>query len=329
MGTVRAVSSTSRPESGHPYTVIFSLLSRPDATPVEQRRRGAGHLVGSDGRPLADPSAANAFEPDSNLNFEKWGEYWRKVHGERFIYHDGVDQANLLKLLRYDQIHRFAPGPTDTSSPPYFPPLDEEGRLFPTIVGHVEHYQRPRWDGAAYLTFATIDDVGAVLATERVRSKIAPEDFAMFRDVAPLLARQFVVKTSGLGGDPVSLVRLHVRQPDQDRAEFQRRWLGNHSNVVLRVDSETNLIRRYVQLHNVGPTSEGRSFYHPETSLIDGVSLFGFGSVNDVEAFLASSAWREIVEDERSFALSDRAEYWTAINVTILNRIAEDVCTTQ
>jgi hypothetical protein len=56
---------------------------------------------------LADPGASNAFEPDANIRFEKWGEYWRRLCGVRFIYDDGVDQATLTRLLLYNQLHRF------------------------------------------------------------------------------------------------------------------------------------------------------------------------------------------------------------------------------
>src|SRR5690349_15983787 len=71
-----------------PLTVLFSFLSRADSTPLDQRSRAGGHILGKDGKVISDPAAdpfANAFEPNPNLNFEHWGDYWRKVHGIRFL----------------------------------------------------------------------------------------------------------------------------------------------------------------------------------------------------------------------------------------------------
>lgn len=125
-----------------------------------------------------DPSA-NAFEGNPNLNFEHWGEYWRKVHGVRFIHVEEADDYSLEKLVRYDQLHRLAAGPTHTDTPPYRAPADARGKLWPTVIGHIEPYRRPRWDGIAYLNFASAEDIAAVLGNERVRRKILPEDLTI------------------------------------------------------------------------------------------------------------------------------------------------------
>jgi hypothetical protein len=321
-----------RPGDERPLTVIFSFLSRADNTPDALRYRGKDNIVGPDGTPLKDPvadAAKNGFEPDPNLNFEHWGEYWRKVHGPRFTYPDGTDQANLAQLLRYDQIHRIAAGPTNLSPLPYAPPLDQNGKLFPAVVGHVEPYKRPQWDGVAYLNFATAEDIRAVLGTERVQKKISPEDHALFRDVAPMLARQFIVKPSATSNDPILLVRIHVRKPELDRDAFQSRWLVEHSAVVLAAGGKAGLIRRYVQLHNIGATTEGKPFYHPQVSQFDGVSLFAFSSLNDLESFMVSDAWQAILQHERGITLNDQSEYWTALNVTVVNQIQMEVATSR
>ena len=142
-------------------TVIFSFLSRADSTPLSQRRRGEGFMLDHEGHPLADPSAdpaANAFETNPNINFEKWGEYWRKVHGQRFIFAEQPGDKSLERLQRYDQIHRVASGPTNFVQPPYRVPLDDRGALFPTVIGNIPDYLRPRWDGVAYLNFAKPGD---------------------------------------------------------------------------------------------------------------------------------------------------------------------------
>jgi len=311
-------------DAGAPLTVLFSFLSRADATPLDQRRRGDGHLLDHQGRVITDPAhdpSVNAFEADPNLNFEKWGEYWRKVHGVRFLHQEDADDRSVERLLRYDQIHRVAAGPTSLTPLPYRPPLDGDGRLFPTIIGHVEPYRRPRWDGVAYLGFASLDGVVAVLATERIRSKILPEDQTIFRDIAPVLAREFVILPSQTGNDAVALLKTHVRRPDLDRFAFQRRWLHEHAELVLAQADTKRLVRRYVQLHNVGPTVQGEPFFHPETSLIDGVTLMAFSTMRDVETFLTSESQALIAADEQLISIVKAGEYWSGMNFSIVDRL--------
>ncbi len=311
-------------EAGEPLTVLFSFLSRADSTPLNQRRRGEGHVLDNQGYVIPDPAAdpgGNAFETDPNLNFEKWGEYWRKVHGVRFLHAEDVDDLSVERLLRYDQIHRVAAGPTSLTPPPYNPPVDGEGRLFTTIIGHVEPYHRPSWDGVAYLAFASFDDVAAVLGTERIRTKILPEDRTIFRDLAPVLARQFIMLPSVTGNDAVTLVKTHVRRPDLDRSAFQRQWLGEHAELVLAQADTKRLVKRYVQLHNVGPTVEGKPFFHPETSRIDGVTLMSFATMRDVEAFLMSESHAVIAADEQSISTAEAGDYWSGLNFSIVDRL--------
>ncbi|SEJ90397.1 EthD domain-containing protein [Sphingobium sp. AP50] len=309
--------------SDRPSTVIFSFLSRADSVPLSERRRGEGHILDEGGRPVDDPTAqpeANIFGRDPNTSFEQWAEYWRKVHGVRFTHAEDPEDNSLDHLLRYDQIHRMAAGPSSQFPQPYSPPLDENGQLFPTVVGHIPRHVRPRWDGVAYLTFDTVDSIAQVFGSPRVQKKILPEDMAMFRDIAPILARQHVrIPAQGVGA--ISLVRLHVRDKALDRAEFQKRWLTDHADVVLEHEETAWLVHRYVQLENAGGTSEGEPFYHPETSLIDGVTLMSFASMNDVEAYLQSPAWQVILQHEATFSDVTAAEYWTAVNFGIVNRV--------
>lgn len=314
----------------HPLTVIFSFLSRADSTPLDQRRRAEGHMLDAEGQVIDDPAAdptANAFESDPNLNFEKWGEYWRKVHGVRFVHAEEADDRSLERLLRYDQIHRIAAGPSSLAPLPYDVPLDENGRLFPTVIGHIPSYRRPRWDGVAYLNFETAEDIAIVLANARVRTKILPEDQTIFRDIAPVLARQFILLPSPMGKEAISLVMTHVRLPDLNRETFQRRWLNDHADLVLAQPDTRRLVQRYVQLHNIGPTVEREPLFHPETSRIDGVTLMGFASMNDVEEFLQTDGYVAIMESERALSIPDAGEYWTALNFGIVNRIHAETAT--
>ncbi|WP_315759648.1 MULTISPECIES: EthD domain-containing protein [unclassified Bradyrhizobium] len=324
-----ASSSSTKSDAGAaPLTVLFSLLSRADSTPLDRRSRADGHILDKDGRVVSDPGAnpgANAFEPDPNLNFEKWGDYWRKVHGPRFLYPDEAgDRKTIDRLLRYDQIHRVAPGPTSLNPPPYQPPLGTDGRLFDTIIGHVEPYRRPQWDGVAYLNFADLDDLDAVLGAERVRRKILPEDQAIFRDLGPVLARQFIIVPNTAGDDAIVLIKTHVRRDDLDRETFQRRWLHDHAELVVGQADTQRLVKRYVQLHNVGPVTAGAPFFHPATSRIDGVTLLAFASMKDVESYLSSDGHAVVKEAERSIAVVEAGEYWTGLTFTVVDQLAPE-----
>lgn len=319
-----------QPQSGsdQPLTVLCSLLSRADNTPLAERRRADGHLLDHTGNIIIDPAAdaaSNAFESNPNINFEHWGEYWRKVHGVRFTHAEETDDQTLERLLRYDQLHRFAPGPTHTDAPPYRAPVDAQGKLWPTVVGHVETYQRPRWDGIAYLNFTGPDDIAVVLGNDRVREKILPEDQAIFRDIAPVLSRQYIIVPSVEGNEAITLVKLHTRNAAVSRSAFQQWWLKEHGQIV--ATQSKAWIKRYVQLHNIGPTEPGQPLYHPQASGIDGVTLMGFASMGDLEDFLRSPEYKEIVVDEERMMDTTATEWWTTIGMVLVNRIAAEVVT--
>lgn len=324
----RAPHIATRKGTSEPLTALFSLLSRADNSTLEARRVADGHSLNVFGTLMADPAydpASVGFESDANVSFEHWGEYWRKVHGVRFTHVEEPDDVSLERLLRYDQLHRFAPGPTSTDAPPYRAPADANGKLWPGVIGHIPPYHRPRWDGVAYLNFATREDIAAVFANERVRTKILPEDQAMFRDIAPVLARQQVIIPSVTGNEAITLVKLHVRKGGETRNTFQQWWLDEHAqHVIARLRGE-ELVKRYVQLHNVGGTTAHEPFYHPQAAQIDGVSLLGFASLADLEDFITSPANSSIVEHESLKMDLAASEYWTTIDLVIVNRIRQEI----
>jgi hypothetical protein len=305
-------------------TVLFSFLSRADVTPLDQRSRADGFVLDTAGAVVADPAVAPAglaLEADPNLAFEHWGAYWRKVHGVRFVQAEGADdEAALRKLLRYDQIHRVAAGPSSLEPMPYRPPLDAAGKLFDTIIGHVEPYRRPAWDGAAYLQFARHEDLLTVIGTERVRRKILSEDRAMFRDLAPIVAHQHVVLSNPGQEDAMVLVRTHRRRPEIDRATFQHRWRHEIADLLLAQQEARRLIRRYAQLHNIGPTEPGVIFHHPATADIDGVSLMSFATMRDAETYLLSPAHAAVAAAEREIAQAEGETFWTGVTFTVVDQ---------
>ncbi|MDC6378828.1 hypothetical protein BW687_001360 [Pseudomonas graminis] len=306
-----------------PLTVVCSFLSRSDNTPLSERTRAVGHVLDHKGEVIADPAKnpeANAFEGTPNVNFEHYGEYWRKVHGVRFIHPESNDDSvTLEKLVRYDQLHRLAAGPTQTDTPPYQVPADGEGKLWPTVIGKISPYHRPQWDGIAYLNFSTADDISAVLSSNRVLEKIIPEEKVVFRDMAPLLSKQYVIIPSLQNNEGVTLVKIHKRQSHLSRVDFQNWWIGNFAEKIRQQNSTTQLIKRYVQLHNIGPTEAGKPFFHEYTSSIDGVSLLSFASLSDLEDYLRSPATQELFRVEATECQS--TEYWTAVGVVLVNRI--------
>ncbi len=320
----------SEPQTA-PLTVLFSFLSRADSTPLDQRSRAKGHLLNRDGSVVLDPAAdpaTNAFEADPNLNFEKWGNYWRKIHGVRFLHPEVVeDEAVIGRLLRYDQIHRLAAGPTSTAPLPYRPPLDSNGRLFDTVIGHIEPYQRPAWDGVAYLNFQSVEDLGLMLGSERVRRAILPEDQVIFRDLAPFLARQYILLPNAAANDAIVLIKTHARRDGLDRETFQRRWLSNHAAIVMYELDKVSGVTRYAQLHNIGPTESGQPLFHPATAGIDGVTLLAFASMRDLETFVQSDSSAAIHKAEHTIMDVSAGEYWTGLVLTVVDQLAPEQAT--
>ncbi|WP_426578224.1 EthD domain-containing protein [Xenorhabdus stockiae] len=319
----------ARPGTHEPLIVLCSFLSRADNTPLSERSRADGHILDHDGNVIPDPSASpsdNAFEGKPNINFEHWGEYWRKVHGVRFIHPETDVDANILeKLVRYDQLHRLAAGPTGTDTIPYRIPVDECGKLWPTVIGHIESYNRPSWDGIAYLNFSKKDDIPFLLSSERVIKKILPEDKVIFRDIAPLLSKQYIVIPSECGNEGVILVKTHQRRSNIERTEFQKWWLEEYAPELYKRNEERKIIKRYVQLHNIGPSAEGQPFYHEYTSSLDGVSLLSFSNINDLEDYLRSPLYQDLANLEAE--KNETTEYWTSTFITLVNRIYPEYST--
>lgn len=313
----------AHPGGIEPLIVLTGFLTRPDSSTLTQRGRDPQNLLDRAGKPIADPSAdpsANAFESDPNINFEKWDEYWRKTHGVRFTYTEDSSDVSMQSLARYDQIHRIPAGPTSLRPPPYTAPADEQSRLFPTVIGHVPEYRRPTWDGIAYLNFTSSGEIGKVFG-DKFKTKIIPEDLVLFRQVASVLSRQYIRIPSLTGRDPITLVMTHVRRSGLSREEFQAQWLGKQARLVMSQPATRKLVRRYVQLQNIGPTEKGKPFYYEATANIDGITLMSFASMNDVEDFLMSDSYKAIVTGAHSIEASEKSEYWTGLNYSVINRI--------
>lgn len=267
-----------------PLIVTPTFVSRVDDTARGVRPQDEGASKDARGDEVRHPDRHPdrlALEPDPNLDFEHWDEYWRKVHGPKFAWSEPGSSSELV--LRYDQVHRIASGPSSFFRPPYRAMVDESGRLPSDPEKRVPEFGRPRWDGLAYITYAEQADIERTLGQEKFARRIIKDERVAFRMVTREITREFILIPSARHRDPISLVKIHRRRPELNREDFQRRLLGDHASLVLAQGATHEFVRRYAQLHNIGSTQED-----PEGSKIDAVSIMAFASLNDVEDYLVS-----------------------------------------
>jgi hypothetical protein len=305
-----------------PLIVTPTFVSRADATPRGERPQDSGASRSRHGHELHLPNwrpHALALEGDPNLAFEHWDEYWRKVHGPKFAWDEPGSSSALV--LRYDQVHRLASGPSSAFPPPYRAMVAEDGRLPSDPHKRVPSLQRPRWDGFAYITYAEQADIERTLGQEKFAQRIVADEQVAFRMVTREITREYILVPSERHRDPVSLVMIHMRAPGLARGDFQRRLLHEHAPLVMAQAATRELVRRYAQLHNIGSTQED-----PEGSKIDAVSVLSFASLNDVEDWLVSDDHEAIAASEAAL-LGEGSEWWTAINYSVINRLMPEVAT--
>lgn len=317
------LGETRRP-TGRPLIVTPTFVSRVDATPRSERPQDEGSARNRHGHEVRHPNwrpGALAIEDDRNIAFEHWDEYWRKVHGPKFAWDEPGSSS--ARVLRYDQVHRVASGPSSFFRPPYRAMVDESGRLPSDPEKRVPDYGRPKWDGFAYIAYAEEDDIERVLGQEKFAERIIADEQTAFRMVTREIAREHILIPSERHRDPVSLVKIHVRRPDITRDDFQDRLLGEHADLVLAQGATRDLVRRYAQLHNIGSTQED-----PEGVKIDAVSVLSFACMNDVEDYLVHDD-HAVIEASETALTGEGSEWWTAINYSVINRLAPETATSR
>ena len=305
-----------------PLIVTPTFVSRVDNTARDARPQDEGSSRDRHGDEVENPDKRPhdlAIEPDPNLSFEHWDEYWRKVHGPKFAWDEPGSSSG--RVLRYDQVHRVASGPSCFFRPPYRAMVDESGRLPGDPERRVPAFGRPRWDGLAYITYAEERDIERVLGQEKFAKRIIADEQTAFRMVTREITREFILIPSARHRDPISLVKIHMRRPELLREAFQQRLLHEHAAVVLKAPATHEFVRRYAQLHNIGSTQDD-----PEGSRIDAVSILAFSSMNDVEDYLVSDDHATIETSENALAGSG-SEWWTAINYSVINRLLPELAT--
>jgi len=319
----RPPGRTSYHTTDAPLIVTPTFLTRADSTPRAERPMDPGSTKGQHGEAIENPDAEPAeiaLEADPNLSYERWDEYWRKVHGPKFAYEEpGTDNE---PVLRYDQVHRFAGGPSSYFRPPYLAMVEADGKLVSDPYARVPAYRRPRFDGFAYIAYAAEADIDRVLKQPQYDKRIIADEQTAFRLVTREITREYILLPSPQHRDPLSLVKIHYRRPELSRDEFQARLLDHHAALVIAQPATHTYVRRYAQLHNIGSTQAD-----PEGSLIDAISVLSFASVNDVEDYLATDDYQAIEADEATFIDLERSEFWTGLNYSVINRLLPELAT--
>jgi len=308
--------------TGKPLIVTPTFVSRVDNTARSERPQDSGASKSRHGHEVHLPNwrpHALALEGEPNLAFEHWDEYWRKVHGPKFAWDEPGSSS--AAVLRYDQVHRIASGPSSFFPPPYRAMVTDEGKLPEDPEKRVPAYQRPCWDGFAYIAYAEQDDIERTLSQEKFEKRIVADEQVAFRMVTREITREYILVPSARHRDPVSLVMIHMRAPHLSREEFQQRLLGEHARLVLAQPATREFVRRYAQLHNIGSTQKD-----PEGSRIDAVSVLAFASLNDVEDYLVSDDYAAI-QASHDALLGEGSEWWTGINYSVINRLLPEVAT--
>lgn len=302
--------------SGKPLIVTPTFVSRVDATPRGDRPQDAGSAKSRHGHEVHLPNwrpHALAIEGDPNLAFEHWDEYWRKVHGPKFAWDEPGSSSELV--VRYDQLHRIASGPSSAFPPPYRAMIDDHGLLPADPWQRVPAFDRPRWDGLAYIAYAEEADIERTLRQDKFAKRIIADEQTAFRMVTREITREYILIPSARHRDAVSLVKIHMRRPELSREVFQQRLLHDHARLVMAQPATGEFVRRYAQLHTIGSTQKD-----PEGSKIDAVSIFAFASMNDVEDFLVSGDAATIAAAEAEL-IGEGSEWWTALNYSVINRL--------
>ncbi|MCG8584988.1 MAG: EthD domain-containing protein [Pirellulales bacterium] len=315
---------------GEPMYVLPAFLMRPDLTPESERPRDPHNLLDKNGD-LVDLETAKpedlAFDPNPYHVSEKWNEYWRKIHGMRFTHKDSPDDRSMALMLRYDQVHRISSGPTSFFPPPYQPPVDENGQLHSELLGKIPAYQRPKYDGFAYMAFNTLEELQTSFGQGKFPAKIVPEERIMFRSVPHLIAKEYIIIPNRGPRGAIMLVKIHRLREGIDKNEWQRHWRTEHADLVLGQTATHRFVTRYAQLHNVGPEKPGELFWHPVGKEMDGITVMEFANMSAIEDFLVSPGYRKIEADERRHLDLDASVYWTAINHNIIDKIVVEVPT--
>ncbi|MCC7126090.1 MAG: EthD domain-containing protein [Acidobacteria bacterium] len=312
-------------DSHEPRIVLPAFVVRCDTTPDVAPFRVArpGYCVNENGEAIADPAAnpqVPALEPNPELRWEAFDEYWRKIHGPKIVHVDGPGDTATGRLLRYEQQHRIPGGPTSAAAPPYRPQVDANGLLVTDPQARVADYVRPSFDGLAQLAFATRADFNAffgVLPGDKYLEKIVPDEKVFLKGFVFNISEEHILIPDKGTRDPIILVKTLERGPQfTSREAFQARWLAERTKVVASSPTSRKLIERYAQLHNISNPADG-AFYDPVGDRYDVVEVLSFANPSHLEEYLASPDYAKVMTDDARYVA--RTEFFTAVNYVIKN----------
>ena len=114
----------------------------------------------------------------------------------------------------------------------------------------------------------------------------------------------------------IKLVYCLRRLPELSREQFQQYWFDKHAPLV-RKNSETLRIRRYVQVHSLDdPVNEALRGGRGGPEPYDGVAELWWDSVEDLQESMESPAGQvaalELLEDEKTFIDLSKSPLWIA-----------------
>ena len=114
----------------------------------------------------------------------------------------------------------------------------------------------------------------------------------------------------------IKLVYCLRRLPELSREQFQQYWFDKHAPLV-RKNSETLRIRRYMQVHSLDdPMNEALRGGRGGPEPYDGVAELWWDSVEDMQEAMGSPAGQvaalELLEDEKTFIDLSKSPLWIA-----------------
>lgn len=302
------------------------LIARSDdSSPGDRRERNEGNIIDRQGQPIERPDltpSLNALESNPNLMFEHWGEFWRKVHGPRVIHRDAAEGNMIDGVSNYHQIHRLAGAPSSAFPPPYRPLVDGDGFLYPYIWDKVPAYNRPAYDGLAYVAAPTVKELVPFGYSSQAVEKINHEGALFNRSWTGSLSAEYVIIPNDAPSfPPICTVHVHYRRAGGQR-ELQEHLLHRHSVVIRSGSLAQTLIQRFAYLLNINKSPDG-PFFNDRGKRVDAISVTYFRNMGDCETYFGSEEYQTVQNRENGFLDNERSEWWTGIVYPFINPRSE------
>lgn len=313
----------------YPLVCLPFPLTRVDNTPKADRDMFPTNSIGTDGKPVSDPDLEPgrlALEQNPNLMYEHWDEYWRKIHGPKFIHKDDEKDPSTDYVMLYNQVHRLTSGPSSLFPPPYAPMLGEDGKLSEHPSQMVPKYRRPKWDGMAHICYPSLSEVTKFFVTDKYKNKIIPDEAVFLRVALVFASAQYIIIPGNEVPDPIVMVKFYQRK-DGTREDFQQKLLWDHADFVRDQADTKKYVTRYALLLNIGPHDKNDPLYQEAGQKVDAMAMMSFKNMTDCEAYLSGDDFRAIETKEDEISIREKSEWFTAINYNLVNKIGKETVT--